>query len=623
MFRGALVGAAFGFAASTVEIGLSTIGKLKVGTAAPFSALIEALLLEVGLGLALGLAAAPISKAPRGEYVHVLAIGVAWVGLGLFAGLPEVSLYRTLAVVPWAVATALVLLGIFLRRRGRLVELGVLSVVLVVALVAPEVDGALHRDGAEIIENGGAPTNVPDLVVVVLDTVRADHIGAAGYERAHTPTLDRLAREGALFEDASAPSTWSLPSHASLFTGRFAASHGAHGEHRFLDAEHPTLAQTMQAAGYDTRCFTANAWITDRMGLTRGFAWSDEAWRSGDVGRTRLYAFRLLDRLGLHTPDNGGALVASNFEAWAEETPAHARPTFAFINFIEAHFPYHQVPDEYLRRFTNDDRGELRELSLALMDAQFGGEPPDAAQAREPATAMYDAGVSYADHLLGRVVEALHARGTLDETILIVLSDHGESLSEHGAWGHGNSVYEVETRVPLLIRFPRRVEAGSRSARPVSTVGVYATALDLAEIDTPDSLQVGSLLASLEEGPPSGPVIAERFSGHDATSRAASVESRDPLMRSDLRFRSFRSGSLKLVEVSDGSTLLFDLAVDRGEERDIAAEDPARLGRIRGELDAWRAAIGLPDLDAQTEGGEVPALDEAARERLRALGYVP
>jgi arylsulfatase A-like enzyme len=466
-----------------------------------------------------------------------------------------------------------------------------------------------------------APAGTPDVVVVVLDTVRADHVSAYGYRRPTTPHFDALARDGTLFLDATAPSTWSLPSHASLFTGLFPSVHGAHDEHRLLDLGPPTLAETFAAAGYDTRCFTANAWISDNLGLTRGFAWQDEAWRDGRAGRAFTSMLRLLDRLGMGVEDKGGATVAANFEAWAASRPTTGPPAFAFLNFIEAHFPYHQLPPDYLRRFTDETPAALRTLSLRLFAAQFGGDPVDPAEAAEPAIAMYDAGVLYADMLLGRVATALERRGSLDRTVLVVLADHGELLGERGEFGHGQSLYEAVTRVPLLVRYPPRVPVGRRIEQPVSTVGVFATVLDLAGVPPSRRPDVGSLVPLLDGGLGGAPVIAERYANETIGGRVR--DGVDALMRPNERFRSYRVGHLKLIETGTSKAhFLFDLAADPGEEHDLARARPDDLARLKSELGTWQQALGLPPLDAPVGGAPPPPLDPAARDRLRALGYV-
>jgi arylsulfatase A-like enzyme len=461
------------------------------------------------------------------------------------------------------------------------------------------------------------------VVLVVLDTVRAGSVSTYGYTRPTAPVVDALAQEGALFLDATSPSTWSLPSHASLFTGRYPSSHGAHAEHRFLDDRFPTLAQVLERSGYETFCFTSNAWISDGLGLTRGFAWQDTSLRNqGGAGIGFSFVHRLLDRLGLQETDKGGGLVADAFGEWAAARPADAeRPAFVFLNFIEAHFPYHQLPHEHLFRFTDRPYAELRGISVDLLGAQFGGAGRAVEEVGEPTRAMYDGGIVYTSELLEQVVDALRARGTLDDTILVVLADHGEVLGERGGFfGHGPSLYQESVGVPLLVRYPSRVPAGVRVAEPVSTLGVFATILQLADLPAPPTLQVGSLVPLLQgddAGDP-GPILAEL---HDAAGMGARGRE-DPQMQAERRYRLFREGALKLVTSSKGDAFLYDLASDPGETRDIAPEQPEKVAQMRARLEEARERLGLPELDAPLAvGAEAPELDASTREQLRALGY--
>jgi arylsulfatase A-like enzyme len=391
-----------------------------------------------------------------------------------------------------------------------------------------------------------------------------------------------------------------------------------------LDDRFPTLAQVLAARGYETFCFTSNAWISDGLGLTRGFAWQDASWKSGrGPGLGFSFVHRLLDRLGLQESDKGGDVVTSRFEAWARQRPASgARPAFAFLNFIEAHFPYHQLPHEYLWRFNDRPYAELRSISIDLLAQQFGGRGRPVEEAGPPALDMYDGGVAYTSRLLHRIVEALRARGTLDDTILVVLADHGEILGEReGFFGHGPTLYQQSVGVPLLIRHPPRIPAGVRVARPVSSVGAFATILDLAGIDPLPTLQVGSLVPlATGAGDGGGPILSEL---HRVESIGGEIQQRaDPQMQGDRRYRLLREGTLKLVETSQGDSFLYDLATDPAETRDLAAERPGELARMRARLEEVRIRLELPALDAPLAVGEdAPELDEATREQLRALGY--
>jgi arylsulfatase A-like enzyme len=453
--------------------------------------------------------------------------------------------------------------------------------------------------------------------------VRALDVSAYGYGRPTAPAIDALAREGALFLDATSPATWSLPSHASLFTGRYPSSHGAHGEHRFLDARFPTLAEALAHHGYETYCITANPWISDGLGLTRGFGYQDASLLAhGGAGRGFSFIFRLLDRLGLQETDKGRSLVADAFERWTRAHPADGgRPSFVFLNFIEAHFPYHQLPHDALFRFTDLPYSVLRSISIDLMGQQFGGKGRSVEEAGGPARDMYDGGIVHTSELLGRVVAALRTRGTLDNTVLVVLADHGEILGERGGhFGHGPSFYQESVGVPLLLRYPPRVPANARVAQPVSTLGVFATVFDLAGLEPPPTFQVGSLRPLLEGAQAaSGPIFSELHPMPLPPGVEVAVE--DPQMHYDRRYRLYREGALKLVTSSKGEAFLYDLAADPRESRDLASERPDDLARMQARAAEASAQIGLPALDAAVAESGGPELDAATQERLKELGY--
>jgi arylsulfatase A-like enzyme len=623
--RALALGLAFGLAAATVEAwgNLIPFIQRRFGPGPGF--VLQVAAFEIFLGLLLGLAAAPLLRLRFGRVLHLVAMALAWYGLERWVPLDS-PLFRASEILPPVGGFVLTLLGFGLARLAKPAPWALGVLLLFVGAGAPGVYlAATAPEPLAPVKHGAARPGAPDVVLVVLDTVRARNLSTYGYARPTAPEIDALAKEGALFLDATSPSTWSLPSHASLFTGRYPSSHGAHGEHVYLDSRYPTIAQALAGAGYETYCFTSNAWISDGLGLTRGFDVQDASWKSGaGPGRGFSFVHRLLDRLGLLESDKGGAVVAENFAAWTRERPKGGRPTFAFLNFIEAHFPYHQLPHDALRMYAKEPYSYLRRLSLDLMAIQFGGPGRPVEEARGPAVDMYDGGVVYTSRLLGRVIDALRERGTLDDTIVVVLADHGELLGERGGFfGHGPTLYQEAVGVPLLVRYPARIPAGARVAQPVSTVGVFATILDLAGLPAIPTAQVGSL-APLANGAVDGggPVLSELQKmeelGGDSFSRP------DPQMHGGSRLRMLRDGSWKLVETSKGERFLFDLAADPGETRDLAAERPADLARVAKRMVATVAELGLPPLDgaAGTTGDEPAELDPATKERLRALGYV-
>jgi arylsulfatase A-like enzyme len=576
---------------------------------------------------------APLVLLSRGETWHLLAQACVWSVVAVLAT-PASDLLIPLTLLSPAIALGLSLFGLWLsRRRLWLPPLAGFAMVGL-ALGISSLRAALAA--APAVDLAGRPlpaAGAPDVVLVVIDTVRRDRLGAYGYARETSPVFDGLARDGVLFDEAVSPGNWSLPSHASLFTGLFPSSHGAHSEHHRLREDLPTLAGLLAAAGWETVCFTANPWISQQTGLSRGFDLQDESWRRSGGGAAFSAPLRVVDWLTRFAPDDkGGAGVAEAFRGWLAQRPAGregsgSRPYFAFLNFVEAHFPYHQLPDRYLHAFGDHDADFLRALSMELFADQFGGSRAldgarDRADAVGPARDMYDGGVLYTDALLGVVIDAVRARGTLDETLVVVLSDHGELLGEHDAFGHNRSLYEPELRVPLLIRHPAVLPRGVRVPGLVSTAGLMATLLELLDVEVPGHVQAGSLLPVVRGQPARGPVLSERF----AQALPVDMASPDapPMLREDLRMRAFRLGREKLVQTGDGGRFVFDLEADPDEEHDLAASHPDRVARLESRAAAWAYEIDVPPLDAEVTPDALPAArpDPATEAQLRALGYL-
>jgi len=336
----------------------------------------------------------------------------------------------------------------------------------------------------------GAPEGAPNILLLVLDTVRNPSLSLFGYPRATSPVLERVAREGTRFDQAFATSSWTLPSHAGIFTGRYPHELNA-GFRASLDARWPTLAEALRERGYATAGFIANRMYTSRAsGLARGFAhYSDVAVAPGEVVassallRTALrkrQARRLLDYHDLFGRRNAAELNAA-FLDWLPR--AGERPFFAFINYYDAHNPY-LPPEPWDRRFTRDtSRYEPPVLDTTLSEAEIARE-------RE----AYEGAIAWLDHQVGALLDSLRGRGLLDRTLVIITSDHGEQFGEHGMVDHGNTLYRVLLQVPLLLRQPGTVPEGRAVLAPVSLRELPQTVLDLAGLG-PDTTFPGRSLA--------------------------------------------------------------------------------------------------------------------------------
>ena len=312
-------------------------------------------------------------------------------------------------------------------------------------------------------------TGAPNVLLITLDTLRADHVSAYGYHRLTTPNLDRFAAAGVLFERAFATASWTLPSHASIMTGRYPAEHRAGGSP--LDNRYTTLAEYLAARGYATAGFVANMqYCSARNGLARGFAvYEDHFGTLGDMAVETAYG-KWLARALLHVGyyDLPGrkraATVNHEFLTWLD-TPRQG-PFFAFLNYFDVHDPY-LAPSPYDTKFAQR-RNVGNRINSELFPRDFTGGRPFSPAELQAEVDAYDGGLAYLDAALGALFRELAARNVLDRTLVIVTSDHGESFGNHNLFGHGNSMYRDLIHVPLIIRYPASVPSGTRITEAVS-----------------------------------------------------------------------------------------------------------------------------------------------------------
>ena len=413
----------------------------------------------------------------------------------------------------------------------------------------------------------------PNILLLVLDTERADHLSAYGYHRPTTPHLDSLAATGILFEQAFSSSSWTLPSHASLFTGLMVHQHqaGAGGK-RVLDSNHLTLAERLTRDGYATGGFVANTfWAARHTGLARGFLHYEDFYGTlGDALQrmTLIRAFpQVWELVGVaDIPGRKrGADINRDFLQWVDRLDG--RPFFAFLNYIDVHAPY-LPPSSHEGRF-GPRRPEFRPNRLEIGNQENTLPPPEQLIYRVD---RYDESLRYLDERIGLMLGELDRRGVLDNTAVIVTSDHGEHFGEHRLIEHGKSLYVQEIRVPLLIRPPGGM-AGVRVAQPVSAVRIAATVGDLAGLsDAPFPGQ--SLLA--DQGGTAAAVLSEMGSTGGGTAPAGKGW-----------LKSLVSGRWHLILRQSGLVELYDLQTDSTDSIDLAKtpQGAAVVARLRSELE--------------------------------------
>lgn len=467
------------------------------------------------------------------------------------------------------------------------------------AIVAAVVFRNLGRE----VEPDAGP---PHVVVIILDTVRADAIGAVLEGQSITPYIDGLIAESTVFSQAFTPAPWTVPSHASLFTGRYPHEHGARHGHYRLDSQTDTLAERLEARGYRTAGFTCNPWLNQGSGFSQGF----------DVYRE---PFRMADA----APDKGAAAATEMILEWLDQRKAQDPPFLLFVNYLEAHLPY-APPKAILDTLNLTARGSTsQEFSIPEAERHITGEQPVSEDRLEQVKRLYLAEVHYLDQQVRRIVDALRQRGWLDNTLLIITSDHGEHLGEHGLTGHEFSLHQPVLHIPLLIRCPGVMPKGRRVSMPASLVDLLPTVLAVVDEKTGASDLSGVNLLDLVHADPDQdrPVVAE-YARPERLIHGywQSRHPRADLSRYDVSLRSVRDGGFKYIVSGSGEERLFDLKDDPPETHDISADAPDRLASLRSLLHRLLGPVGA---DASGPGGSPPGgMDAEQRERLRALGYV-
>jgi len=339
------------------------------------------------------------------------------------------------------------------------------------------------RPVREAVAAGRLPEAAPDapnVLLIVIDALRADHLPHYGYERDTSPTLARLAREGAMFESALSASPYTAPSHASLLTGRYPSEHGVQWLERrpILSADHTTLSEVLSEKGYRTAAISANRfWFTREQRFARGFQHFEGNYHAlGDALVRTAYGRKLeewlLRRLFEEYPWRKlGEDVTDSALDWVGERGDS--PFFLMLNYFDVHDPYFP-PDRYRGWYSDVERpGGILNSHLGVYHADLTPE-----QLQEEIDA-YDGAIRYVDAEIERLLDGLAARGLDENLIVVVTADHGEAFGEHDAYIHANSLYLEETHVPLMVWAPGRVPVGFRSDAPVSHVTVPATIMDL------------------------------------------------------------------------------------------------------------------------------------------------
>jgi len=423
----------------------------------------------------------------------------------------------------------------------------------------------------------------PNILVITLDTTRADHLGCYGYRRATTPRIDALARESMVYERMTSVTCWTLPSHASLFTGKYPTSHGARYDKdgtfdlskaigaafegfkaRGIDARERTLATILSEAGYATGAAVAGPWLLKVFGLGQGFASYDDSGIDHINGRRA-------DSI----TDAGLAFVDG-------ATGDDDQPFFLFLNYFDPHYPYVPPGEQFARKFAP---GPLTRENVEKPEFQV---------------ALYDGEIAYMDQEIGRLLDGLKQRGVYDDTWIIVTADHGELLwDKDGLTGHGHQLSEAEIHIPLIVKEPRADSPGKtgREKSRVTLVDILPTILERLGLPNPAGIQ-GEPLGEVRH-----PIVAEF---HPL-----------PPWNDSGDWGAIYHGDLKYVFNSQGKGYLADVSTDPHEGQNLAAKRSDDATRLDDLLKKYMASLPRPG-----KAGPAKELDDETLRALRGLGYV-
>ncbi len=412
-----------------------------------------------------------------------------------------------------------------------------------------------------------------NLVLVSIDTLRADRLGAYGYSRDTSPVIDAFAKDSVVFENTVAVTSWTIPSHMTMFSGLYPASHGVIRPQLRPGRDFTLLAEILKEKGYATFAYTGGAFMSRGFGFSRGF----DVYKSPENFKVK--------KRGLETSIKRGAKLLG------EQPPE--TPYFLFLHTYDVHCPL-RPPPEYESMFRSPGakpvKGYLCGREMKQKNPGFG--PAEALTVSD----RYDGSIRWVDNKIKSLFELLETRGDLDRTVVVITSDHGEEFFEHGILGHERTIHRQVLKVPLIIRAPgfapRRIES------PVSQVDIFSTILDLLGMPVPEQNQGISLMPMMNGIRKDSPREFQ-FSELDR----------------DVTLRSFMDSSFHLIrDMESGRNLFFDMDRDREEQQPI--EDEAKTAPIEHQLLEFIKA--LPSRRGEKAGKE-PGKGEM--EKLKTLGY--
>jgi arylsulfatase A-like enzyme len=597
---------------------------------------IERLAIAALAGLGVGTISAYIAgaKLPRLELAPLCLSLVVWMSSWIFIGLwvhdvrlPEgvrsgsgILIYGALLVFSGLAAVGVYRLTIFfmqrLKPRTTVWSSSLLAGIVVIACItlsslgpfdfsaSPQANKPAYiPEVTESLPQQSPSQDRPNIIWIVMDTVRADHLSCYGYDHTTTPNIDNIASEGVLFENAFSVAPWTLPSHASMFTGLLTCEHDTHGSLTWLSDRFATIAEVLAARGYQTLGYTNNPTIIHETNLTQGFQTWVRAYIGGKEIERDIYGYlrgrwfirslfgqkvRIVDDIKYEViEDDGAQSTNETVKGWISTASRQDNPFFIFINYMEAHKPLHP-PESYARPFLPDGISWIETLHVRHDTYKhISGVDQHDDKELKILRALYDGSIYYLDSRMGELFEHLRQLDLMDETMIIITSDHGENFGEHGLMGHMLCVYDTLLHVPLIIRYPSVFEPGLRVEEMVQLIDIFPTIIDILDIDSEelDSMRGKSRAMEGEEAEENF-IIAQDRIWPKALKNLLLANPYFDISVYQRELESIRTEDFKYIWGTDGKEELYDISIDQHELNNIIDEDPETAKNLRELLEA-------------------------------------
>jgi arylsulfatase A-like enzyme len=461
----------------------------------------------------------------------------------------------------------------------------------------------------------------PNIIVIILDCVRAGHLSCYGYHRETTPNLDQIATQSALFENAFTVAPWTVPSIASLFTGTLPSKHLTNLGKIPLNPNYVTIAEVLKSMGYKTMAYSNNVWISQRSGFNRGFDIFEEIYSKShspkDSALQKLVRLKnKIEKIVLNHYDHGAYITNKKVKAWLSKYFTKT-PFFLYIHYMECHEPYWPPkPFNTLYAPEGFTVRALKRVNQYPYDYLFGNLELNNNDF-EILQALYDGSLSYLDCMIGDFFRFLKEREIIDQTILIIMADHGQNNGEHNLLSHTLCLYDTLLHIPLIIRAPRFFPAGLRISQAVQTIDIFPTILDILGIESEaiwKQLQGRSIFSILEgDSPPF--LIAEYFK--PSFEKLEKEYPRFDFSSIPDQLKAIRVNNFKYIWSSKEENELYNLSDDPEELNNLIEIFPEKANKLKTMLLNW--AKSFPEAQYN---GQVIEFDEPLRKKLRDLGYI-